>query len=473
MWQAYYASVSFMDEQLGRVIAELDRLGLRDTTAIVFTTDHGYHLGEHGFWQKVNLHEEVARVPLMVSAPGMKPGRTQSLVELVDLYPTCSDLLGLPIPAALQGKSLARILREPAVSVRDTALSVHHTRPYAAIRAADWHYMNYGDEGEELYDMTKDPHQYTNAVTDAEYAPLLKKARAAFQARIEKAGLRPPRAAVPTRKKAKKVPAPRKTPAAARASRDRPNIILIMADDMGYECVRANGGTSFQTPALDELAKTGVRFEHCYSQPLCTPSRVQIMTGIYNVRNYVKFGVLDRKQRTFAQVLKEAGYATCIAGKWQLGNEGDAPQHFGFDESCLWQHTRGARDRKKRDTRYPNPHVEVNGKAVDYTNGEYGPDLVSDFLCEFMARNKDKPLLAYYPMILPHNPFVPTPDSKDPKCRDNQTNFQDMVAHIDKVVGKIAAKLDELGIRDNTLVLFTGDNGTAGAIRSQLNGREV
>jgi len=257
------------------------------------------------------------------------------------------------------------------------------------------------------------------------------------------------------------------------ASPDKPNIILIMADDMGYECVNANGGTSYQTPHLDKLAETGIRFEHCYSQPLCTPSRVKIMTGMSNVRNYVQFGVLKRDQTTFAHLLKKAGYATCIVGKWQLGKEADSPQHFGFDESCLWQHTRPARDQSGRDTRYPNPCLEVNGKPVDYTSGEYGPDVVTDFLCGFMERNKDQPFLGYYPMILPHNPFVPTPDSEDPNCRDHNQNYQDMVAYIDKVVGKLAAKLDELGIRDNTLILFTCDNGSAGAIKSQLNGNMV
>ena len=135
----------------------------------------------------------------------------------------------------------------------------------------------------------------------------------------------------------------------------RPNIILIMADDMGYECVAANGSSTFKTPVLDRLAETGVRFEHYYSQPLCTPSRVKIMTGVNNIRNYVQFGLLDRQQTTFAHLLKNSGYATCIAGKWQLGQEPDAPQHFGFDESCLWQHMRPAKDLDRRDTRYPNP----------------------------------------------------------------------------------------------------------------------
>ena len=252
-----------------------------------------------------------------------------------------------------------------------------------------------------------------------------------------------------------------------------PNIVLIMADDMGYECVGANGSETFKTPVLDQLAETGVRFEHCYSQPLCTPSRVKIMTGINNVRNYVQFGVLDRKQTTFAHLLKKKSYATCIAGKWQLGAEPDAPQHFGFDEACLWQHTRGARDSDRRDTRYPNPHLEINGKPVDYENGEYGPDVATDFICDFMERNREKPFLVYYPMILPHGPFVPTPDSKDPNSKNNQTNFEDMVAYVDQMVGRITAKLDALDLRDNTLVLFTGDNGTSGAIKSVRSGQPV
>ena len=183
MWQAYYGSVTFMDEQLGKVLDELERLGLRDSTAIVFTTDHGYHLGEHGFWQKGNLHEEVVRVPLIISAPGIRPGRTSSLVELVDLYPTWTDLLQLPAPKGLHGKSLAPILRNPNAKVRDTALSIHN-RAGGGLRSSRWHYMNYAGKGEELYDMIKDPDQYTNVVSDSKYAAILKKARAQYKDRM-------------------------------------------------------------------------------------------------------------------------------------------------------------------------------------------------------------------------------------------------------------------------------------------------
>lgn len=243
-----------------------------------------------------------------------------------------------------------------------------------------------------------------------------------------------------------------------------PNILLILADDLGDDCLGCYGGKRFKTPNLDKLAATGIKFDYAFSQPLCTPTRVQLMTGIYNVRNYVRFGLLDWKQTTFANLFKKAGYATCISGKWQLEGGYEAPAHFGFDEYCLWQLNR-------RPERYRNPGLEINGKQVDYSNGEYGPDIVSDYLFDFMARNKDKPFLAYYPMMLPHDPHVPTPDSTDygkPKG-DGERHFADMVAYMDKLVGKAIDKLDELKIRDNTLVLFIGDNGTAGRGKGQAN----
>src|SRR5688572_10946904 len=263
------------------------------------------------------------------------------------------------------------------------------------------------------------------------------------------------------------------TAAAADAPRGRTNVVLIMADDLGYECIGANGGTSYATPVLDKLAAGGVRFEHCYVQPLCTPTRVQLMTGLSNVRNYTKFGEMDPDLTTFAHLFKKAGYVTCVAGKWQLGRDPELPKRFGFDEHCLWQHTR-------RPPRYANPGLEINGQEKDYTNGEYGPDLVNAYALDFVTRMKDKPFFLYYPMILTHGPYQPTPDSKswDPKAVGENVNrkpehFGDMVAYMDKLVGRLVARLDELGIRENTLVIFLGDNGTGFNTRSMMGERVV
>ena len=252
----------------------------------------------------------------------------------------------------------------------------------------------------------------------------------------------------------------------------QPNVILIMADDFGYECVTANGGESYQTPNLDRLAANGMRFEHCYSQPLCTPTRVQLMTGKYNVRNYLNFGTLVRTETTFAHLLKQAGYATGICGKWQLGHEKDSPQHFGFDESLLWQQTR-------RPPRYANPGLELNGEEREYPKGSYGPTLINDFALDFVTRHKEKPFFLYYPMILTHDPYQPTPDSPDwdtrisseAKQRDVK-HFAEMVAYMDKMIGRLDTKLGELGIRDNTLLMFIGDNGTGRGATSRFKGAD-
>jgi arylsulfatase A len=144
---------------------------------------------------------------------------------------------------------------------------------------------------------------------------------------------------------------------------------------MGYECIGANGCIEYKTPNLDRLANNGIRFEHCYSPPLCTPSRVKIMTGKFNFRNYEDFGYLNPNEKTFGNILKEAGYATCIAGKWQLngldkdnpGNQDvDRPYQFGFDEFCLWQ----LHQVKSEGERYANPLLTQNGKDLPRNENE-------------------------------------------------------------------------------------------------------
>lgn len=252
---------------------------------------------------------------------------------------------------------------------------------------------------------------------------------------------------------------------------------------MGFETVGTNGGESYQTPHLDQMAAQGIRFEHCYSQPLCTPSRVQIMTGIYNVRNYVRFGFLDTTQTTFGHLFKEAGYATCVVGKWQLGKDPMSPQKAGFDEHCLWQLEKTNVDSLRRDTRYSKPVLEMKNKTKTYEDHDYGPEVVSNYGMDFMERmtEKQQPFLLYYPMILPHCPFSPSPDSEewisDRKAvmtyKGNAAYFEDMVAYVDKIVGKINQHLEALGIDDNTMIIFTGDNGTDRPVVSKWRGREV
>ncbi len=168
MWADYYATVTFMDEQLGKVIAALEKEGLRDSTMIIFTSDHGYHLGEHHFWQKSKFHENVTRVPFIVSAPGFESGRTMSLAELMDIYPTVCDLLGVPIPETVQGESLRPVLTDPSATVRKAAFSLDRKRGQA-VRSPEWAFFQYKKGGEELYDMKADPGQFTNLAEDPAY----------------------------------------------------------------------------------------------------------------------------------------------------------------------------------------------------------------------------------------------------------------------------------------------------------------
>ena len=177
-------------------------------------------------------------------------------------------------------------------------------------------------------------------------------------------------------------------------AQDRPpNIVLLMADDMGYECLSANGSTSYNTPVLDNLGEKGIRFNYAISQPLCTPSRVKIMTGKSNYKNYKSFGYLDTNEKTFGNLLQDGGYATCIVGKWQLNGMDSKfetskedmlkrPQYFGFEEYCLWNFIGGSRNR------YADPNLYQNGKQLNGLEDAYGPDVVSDYAIDFMKRNK-------------------------------------------------------------------------------------
>ena len=267
-------------------------------------------------------------------------------------------------------------------------------------------------------------------------------------------------------------------------AQQKPNVIVIMADDIGFECYSHKGSEFYKTPNIDQLAATGAEFTQAYSQPICTPSRVKIMTGRYNFRNYTTFGELDLSQPTFATMVKANGYATAIAGKWQLSvADLKGPGKVGFDEYCLWHFSKGGerghlpKEFQNKGSRYKSPTLYTNGQRVPDTEGKYGPDLVSDFICEFIERKRNEPFVVYYPMLLTHAPFDPTPDSIDWEAKDESRepieHFREMVNYMDKTIGKIVDKLDETGLRDNTLIIVTGDNGTSRDLSSPLPSRGI
>lgn len=280
-----------------------------------------------------------------------------------------------------------------------------------------------------------------------------------------------------------------------RTTPERPNIILIMADDLGYEGLGSYGGTSYQTPLLDRLAAQGMRFTHCYSQPVCTPSRVKIMTGQSNARNYREFGLLPAGEITFGNLLQEAGYRTCITGKWQLsGNpkselKGSWWTECGFEQSCIWAYPHYLKEKDRRHyentslfgarktSRFWNPGILQNGQYRPTSADDFGPDLYTDFILDFIESNQEAPFFVYYPMALTHSPFIPTPHSEGYKASDktksNPKYFGDMIRYTGHLVQRIIDKLEATGIAENTLVLFTTDNGTGRSIVSQLGDRLV
>jgi iduronate 2-sulfatase len=183
----YYAAVTYMDAQVGKVLAALEKAGLKEKTIVIFTSDHGYHLGEHDFWAKVSLHDESAKVPLIISVPGKRPAVCHSLTELIDLYPTVAGLCGLPAQARLQGKDISPMFDDPAHSVRQAAFCVSPSQKGFLLREDKWAYIQYAEDasaGIELFDMTNDPGQYTNLAARPEHESVVQEFKAKMTAKL-------------------------------------------------------------------------------------------------------------------------------------------------------------------------------------------------------------------------------------------------------------------------------------------------
>lgn len=266
----------------------------------------------------------------------------------------------------------------------------------------------------------------------------------------------------------------------------KPNIVIILADDLGFETLGCYGGANFmgqgpvKTPNLDAMAGQGMRFTHCFSTPVCSPARSELLTGKYNFRT----GFIDIAGRsgatssldaqthpTLAAQLKTAGYVTAVAGKWHLGPPEDMkvllgsteidttyphPRDCGFDRQCV----------------FSGGHLELYGKPVPL---DYTPARLQNWVLRFLEsrKGKEEPFFLYYASPLAHKPLYPTPLNPEGRPRDRQ-NYPFLVEYLDGQVGEILQKLKELGFGENTLVLFSGDNGTHSEMVTEMrDGRKI
>lgn len=269
-------------------------------------------------------------------------------------------------------------------------------------------------------------------------------------------------------------------PSEARAAAvEKPNVLFIMVDDLGKDWIDCYGADGIETPNIDALAESGMKFHNAWSMPQCTPTRVTLLTGRYPWRtgwvnhwDVPRWGVgyFDwHHYTTFAEVMKSAGYATAIAGKWQINDfrvEPEALKTHGFDDWCVW--TGYEAQNPPSAERYQDPYIHTREGSRTY-KGRFGPDVYCDFLIEFVKRHRDEPMMLYFPMCLTHSPLVSTP--AEPNARGRLARHKAMVRYTDRLVGRLVTALDKLAIRERTIVVFTTDNGTSGGLLGTIDGK--
>lgn len=284
-------------------------------------------------------------------------------------------------------------------------------------------------------------------------------------------------------------------PAAAQTSSSRPNILFILADDLGFAELGCNGSDRYKTPNIDALAKSGVRFTRFYTAPLCGPSRALILTGRYAFRTgavsqdacraLVRGG--EQAEQMIPTVLRKAGYASALIGKWGQLSPSGSPAEWGFDHdfhfkgSGMYWNSRTAKkmtpDGEVRGD--PDSYV-IDGKTFAVKDGEYIPELLHKDAVSWLEAHRQGPFFLYYSMSHVHGEILPTPDSAPAPAGESadarrRRLYDDNVAYMDKLVGRLVAELDRLRLRDNTLIVFMGDNGTAkgNAAEATIGGRRL
>ena len=425
----YYASVSFVDAQVGKILGALDDLGFKDNTIVTLWSDHGFKLGEHNSWCKQTNYEIDTRVPLILRDPKAKGNGKSSdaLVELLDVYPTLCELTGLPIPESLEGKSLRPVLEDPSSKVKDAAISQfqrrigkQHLMGYA-LRTDQFRYIEWLDRktketvAKELYDHDRDPGETQNVAGQTTHSATITKL--ANQLR-------------------KTLPLPL-APEDPRFIQKRPNIVVIMGDDWSWPHASILGDPVVKTPNFDRIAREGILYENAFAcTPSCTPSRFSIATGQYPWRLGEAAnlgGSLAKDVPVYGDILAKAGY------------------HVGFS----------------RKGTSPSQHK--------YRKSDPFGKRFKDFSLFLQKRKPGQSFCYWYGAGEPHRPYdwKASLDSDldlekiqvPPYLPDNDITHTDLgdyylkVDKLDRLAGQILRHLEKAGELDNTLIVMAGDHG--------------
>ncbi|MDF1825573.1 MAG: sulfatase-like hydrolase/transferase [Verrucomicrobiales bacterium] len=484
--QAYYAGISYADAMLGRLLDSYEAHPERDNTALVVWSDHGWHLGEKAHWRKSTLWDQATRVPFFVRVPGITTGgsRCDRPVSLIDIYPTLREVCELGGDRELAGDSLVPLLRDPEGGRwRDYALTSYLDQSIA-VRTPDYRLIRYPDGTAEFYDHRVDPEELENRYGEPDYSEAL----------TELEGLLPSQMVDPLPRidgEAKKSPHSAGSSSPAETGSTRPDILWIVADDMGYGDTGFNGLEDFQTPSLDALAAAGAVCTDGYAtHPFCGPSRAALMAGRYQQRfqfygnpmpkgskNYDPAFGLPPTEMTAAKHLSTLGYRTGMIGKWHLGSEEiHHPLNHGFTDFLGF--LEGHRNYYRTDIDWMVR--ESAGKEITTVpvHESYRDDYLTDFLTDgavdlIQSTEREQPLFLYLAYNAPHTPMQATqpwldkvPGIEDPLRRI----YAAMVTSMDDGIGKVIEALKETGRYENTLIFFFSDNGGIPVVNGADNG---